>query len=522
VSTIKRNLVANFAANAWMAVVSLVLVPLYIRFMGIEAYGLMGVYGTLQALASLLDMGLSTTMGREMARLSTRQESACEARNLVRTLETIYWAVAVLIGIVVMALVPVLAQYWITTVHLSRVTVQQAVFLIGIVMLFQWPFSFYASGLMGLQRQILLGAVNAGVATLRGIGAVLILWLVSPTVQAFFGWQIAISITSTILVALLLWHSLPRSAVTPTFQIGQLKRVWRFAAGISAVSVLGLALLQTDKIVLSKILTLEKFGYYTLAASVSANLYMIVKSVYSVVFPRCTQLVTAADQEGLKRFYHRSSEVMSVLLLPMVVVLALFSREILLVWIGNSEIAANTCWLLTLLVIGAGLHGLAHIPWAVQLAHGWTKLGFYQNLAAVFMLVPLIIVLAYRYGAIGAAAMWVVVNLGTLVIGQQVMHRRLLRDELRRWYLADVGQPALAALIVAGVGRLLIHGNIPRLLLLLFLVIVSGCTLVAAAFTVPAVRVWVLLQLKKRRAPSMTSCNSSKTDAGINTASGIE
>ena len=63
-SQVKRNLVANFIGRGWYALMSLAFVPVYIKYMGIEAYGLVGVFATLQALFSLLDFGLSTTMFR--------------------------------------------------------------------------------------------------------------------------------------------------------------------------------------------------------------------------------------------------------------------------------------------------------------------------------------------------------------------------------------------------------------------------------------------------------------------------
>ena len=78
---------------------SLVFVPLYIKFMGIESYGLVGIFASLFALFGLLDMGLSTTLNRELARLSAVPDRAGEMRNLVRTLEIIYWGMAVVIGI---------------------------------------------------------------------------------------------------------------------------------------------------------------------------------------------------------------------------------------------------------------------------------------------------------------------------------------------------------------------------------------------------------------------------------------
>jgi O-antigen/teichoic acid export membrane protein len=71
----------------------LAFVPLYIKFLGIEAYGLIGFFAMLQASFQILDLGLSQTMNREMARYSALRDKAGEARDLVRTLEVVYWAI---------------------------------------------------------------------------------------------------------------------------------------------------------------------------------------------------------------------------------------------------------------------------------------------------------------------------------------------------------------------------------------------------------------------------------------------
>jgi O-antigen/teichoic acid export membrane protein len=499
---VKRNLVANFVASIWVAALSLLLVPLYVRHIGIEAYALVGVYGMLQAMTSLLDMGFSTTMNREMARASADPGYANEARTLVRTLEVIYWMIALLIGIGVIVLAPLLARHWLTGVNLSAEEIEHALVLIGLIMLMQWPFSFYSGGLMGLQRQVLLSGVQMGVGTLRGVGAILILWLISPTIQAFFGWQIFISALSTCLVAFLLWRSLPPSREIPRFQRKQLSKVWRFAAGVTAISALGLVLLQADKIILSKILTLEKFGYYVLAGAVVAGLYMLVNSVYNAVFPRLTQLVASGDQADLARFYHQSAQVMSIALIPAVVMLALFSEQFLLVWTSNPATAANTYQIVTLLAIGTGLHGISHVPWALQLANGWTSLGFYKNLVSVIVLVPLIVIFALRFGAIGGAAMWVVVNLGEVLICQQIMHRRLLVGELHRWYLVDVGAPLLTSLMIAVPAAYLIRGYHSRWVLMLLLAVIFALAMAASVAVVPVTRSWVVAQLTRLRTAS--------------------
>ncbi len=123
----------------------------------------------------------------------------------------------------------------------------------------------YAGGMRGLERQVLLNGVDACMATCRGVGAVLVLWLVSPTVEAFFVWQIAISATHTGLVAVFLWRNIPTSTRVPCFRVQMLKNTWRFAAGIAGTNLLATILRQMDKVILTRMLSLEMFGYYSLA-----------------------------------------------------------------------------------------------------------------------------------------------------------------------------------------------------------------------------------------------------------------
>ena len=108
---LKRNIIANFAGQGWSALMGLAFVPLYIKFLGIEAYGLIGFFAMLQGAFQILDFGLSQTMNREMARYSAIPDKAGEARDLVRTLEVGYWIIGFVISIVTMLITNPIIQY---------------------------------------------------------------------------------------------------------------------------------------------------------------------------------------------------------------------------------------------------------------------------------------------------------------------------------------------------------------------------------------------------------------------------
>lgn len=474
---------------------SLAFIPFYIHFMGIESYGLVGFYTALQGALMLLDFGFSTTMNREMARFSAQPEKAQEARDQVRTLEVIYWGIGIVILAGILAGAPLIARYWVKADRLSVDTLRQVVMIMGVVSALQWPISFYTGGLMGLQRQVLLNGINATMATVRGLGAVLILWLVSPTILAFFAWQIITSALHTLLLTFSLWRCLPSAEQPPRFQKKLLLTIWHFAAGMSAISVVTLVLTQMDKVILSNLLTLKNFGYYALASVVANGLSTLFGPIFTAVFPSFSRLVVLGDQVELKQLYHRSCQMVSVVVLPVAVVIVFFSPEILWLWTGDTITVENTYWLVRLLVIGSLLNGLMHLPYALQLAHGWTRLTFYSNLAAVIALVPLLVWLAPSYGALGAAAVWVALNAGYVLVSLQFMHHRLLRGELWRWYIEDVGLPLLAALLLAGLGRGLLISQLPKLAMLLYLGFVTSLAFLASGLSASHIRKWIFSRL---------------------------
>ena len=69
-ASVRRNIVANYVGQAIASLLALALVPVYIGYLGIEAYAIVGLFAVIQAWMVLLDLGMTPTLGREMARFS--------------------------------------------------------------------------------------------------------------------------------------------------------------------------------------------------------------------------------------------------------------------------------------------------------------------------------------------------------------------------------------------------------------------------------------------------------------------
>lgn len=500
-SSAKTNFFANLAGSGWTALVGLACTPLYIRFLGMEAYGLIGFYFMLQGVIQILDLGLSPTVNREMARYSVLPGKAGEARDFVRTLEVGYWAIGILIGCAVWYNAPYIATHWIKAGNISPLEVRRAVAIMGALTALQWPLTFYHGGLLGLQRQVLLNGITIATATLSGGGALLVLWLVSPTVSAFFTWQIAVSLLQVAATTFALWRRLPGSGHVARFDPGITRGIWRFAAGMSGITVTALMLTQFDKVILSKMLPLKMFGYYVLAGVVANGLSgLLITPMFNTVFPRFSSLVAADDRKSLLEMYHGSTQVMGVMILPAAIVISLFSREIMLLWTGNPEIANYTAPVVSILVAGTALNGLMNLPFALQLSHGWTRIGLLINATFLVILVPAIVVMTRRYGIAGAASVWLGLNTIYMIVGVPLTHQRLLKGGVLRWFTKDVGIPLAGSLIIAGGARLIFPaiGSPSRIASGLLLLVILAITAVGAAACTPATREFLLDNLVRR------------------------
>lgn len=452
-SGFKCELAATFVGTGWAGIVQLACIPAYIKLMGIESYGLIGFYIVLQAMLQVLDLGLSPTINREMARYSAHLAKADDARDLVRTLEIGYWLIGLLIAAGIMIASPWLSGHWIGANAIPARKVMLAVMLMGMLAFFQWPVSFYQGGLMGLRQQVLMNTLKVVAVTLSSGGGVLILWLVSPTIQAFLLWQVGIGVLLVTALAICFWRSLPKSTRAPRFDLTIARSVWRFAAGMTGIGIITMIMTQTDKLLVSKLFTLRTFGYYTLAWSVANGPLIISSCLFSVAFPRLSTLVSAEDTIGISLSYHRSAQLMAVLVLPIAAVLSLFSFETLLLWTGNSETAANTAPILSVLLIGSAINALLCLPHMLQFAFGWTRLSFIAGVISITILILLMFPMTKHFGLVGAASVWAVLNVLNMLIAVPIMHRRLLPHETWK-YFSDVGLPLLGCILTAAMGRL--------------------------------------------------------------------
>lgn len=473
---------SNYIGSFGITIIQLLSVPIYLECLGKSAYGMVGFYTTLQAVFTVFDLGLSATFNRELARSTVNLEDKNYSKDLLKTFELIYWIIAILIGIFIVFFASLIAQNWINDTTLSSESKTTSIALMGILFIFRWPIALYSGGLIGLQRQVMYNTINFVVELVKALGAIFILKYISNNMTSFFMWQVIVTFLSVIVFAIVIRNFLPQTDRKAQFKISIVKDLSRFAIGMSGIAVVSILLSQIDKIVLIKFVPISIFGFYTIASLIASSLSRVSAPLGQTFYPRLVQLVEQKNEVTLVKTFHQACQLMSVCIVPVSIVICFFSKQILFLWTHNEEVSNNSSAVLSILIIGYMFNSLASVPYLLQLAFGWTKLTFYQNIFITIILIPFLIFITPKYGILGVALFWMFVNMLILFVGANIMFEKIIKPERWNWLLNDVIKPILITLPIVGLFRFIFSQFIfpNQLMVAIFIVVTTLSSLVAA------------------------------------------
>tara|TARA_B110000008_G_C16967960_1_gene562775 strand:- start:1503 stop:3002 length:1500 start_codon:yes stop_codon:yes gene_type:complete len=406
VKLLGKNISANILSNIWLTLLMLVLTPLYIFLLGVESYGLIGFYLSWVAILGILDVSISLTAVTEIAWRSARPEMKKTIPVLLKSLELAYWLIILVLGFGILIGAWFFGAGWFEAKSLSPDVIRDALMLMAVSLVVQIPSGLYIGGLMGLQRQVECSSLLAIFGTLRGLGSIMVLWFVSSDLYSFFLWQIIITLLQTGVLRWSLWRRIDTSEQSAHFSAKMLLTVKEYIGAIMLIGVLGMLLSQADKMILSRMASLEDLGFYMLAWSVALGFSRIATPLINAFSPRFTELVATGDEDGLANQLCVASQFMSVLIIPPAALLVFLSEPILLIWIGNEITAEGTASILTIMVLGTMFSSCAFPSLSILYSRKQLRPVVALNLLCVICLIPLLILSVYYFNTIGAAYMW--------------------------------------------------------------------------------------------------------------------
>lgn len=481
--SLKRNVLANYVGQIYTTLIAIVMVPLYVRYMGTEAYGLIGFFSTLQVIFQLLDIGLTPTMSRETARFNGGATDAFSLRRLLRALEGIFVAVAVLGAGALIAGADLISSRWLRVQELSLYEVKRALVLMAIIVALRWMSGLYRGAITGFERLVWLSGFNIIVTTARFVLVIPFFVYFGATPTHFFSYQLAVAVLELVVLMAQANRCLPGipSGQKNPWRWEPLRGVLKFSLSIAFTSTVWILVTQTDKLILSKLLPLKEYAVFSLAVLVASGVLLISGPISGALMPRLTKLHAEGDAAGLIRLYRNSTQLVAVIAVPAALVLAFFSEQVLWAWTGNPTIARHAAPVSALYALGNAILAIRAFPYYLQFAKGDLKLHLVGSVLNIVVLVPILTWATLQFGVLGAAYTWLGTNIAFLIFWTPFVHRHLVQGLHRKWLLHDLA-PIVGA---ASGGAALLHTCVAwpdgRLSLTLYVAAVSVVVLVLSA-----------------------------------------
>jgi O-antigen/teichoic acid export membrane protein len=441
---LKRSLLANYAGQIATVTLGIVMVPAYVRCLGVEAYGLIALNAVLQAWVQILDLGLSPTLCRELARAQD-EASRKEAGVLLQSLEKFVAAMCMVLVVLSVLTAPFFAKDWLHAAGLPTREIEIAFVLMVLTASSRWLSSAYRGGMVGIDRQTTLNVVIVGFAVIRAVLVVLVIarW---PRVDVFFLWQLGALVGESLTMRFLLGRAIKAPLLTRTFSRATLTARARLSLSIAFSALVWATTTQIDKIILSKVLPLHAFGVFSMATLLASGILLLANPIQQAFTPRF-----AADGVGGSRnilsSYLLASEITMIVVIPVAMIFAIAPDLVLRLWSATAPSTPEAWRILQCYAVGNACTAIAELVFLVQYAQGNLTLQIRGNVAFLVILVPAVFFGSFNDGAVGVAYAWLALSLFRVLVWVSIVHRKFLPGINMKWYRGMAARVAATGLV---------------------------------------------------------------------------
>lgn len=451
VKILNKNILFNLSSQFYVTIIAILVVPFYLDKMGPEAYGLIAFYSMLQLAMNLLDVGLTPTVSREVTRYRAGVVSSISLVHLYKLLIRFFYFIAIVVFLTFSVFSEIIAGEWLTYEKLSVSEVTASLIVISICVSLRWVSGLYRGILNGFERFYLLSSFNVVIATLRFVGVIFTMRLFGFTAEVFFIHQLLVAIVEYIILRYKSLQLLPKLSTNDNLvplSIQPLKSVLKFSLTIAFTSSVWVFITQTDKFILSGLLPLTEYSYFSVAVLVASGIMIVSGPISNVVMPRMANLYAKGSQCEMIDVYRYATQVVSLLAGSVSITLFYTSDALLFAWTGNNELVASSSLILSLYAAGNGLLVISSFVYYLQYAKGILFYHVVGNVVLLFILIPSVVYFTNRFGGIGAAWVWFNLNVFFFIFWVAFVHSKLQPKLHLDWLINDVLRIIVPGVIV--------------------------------------------------------------------------
>ena len=445
--SVKSNIIANYIGQATIGILSFIFVPIYIKYLGVEAYGLVGMFAVLQIALNIFDAGIVPLLSREMSCFTGKERTLQYSRNLLRTMEILCICLGVIFSVVLYSVSDFLSTNWFNAENIASPLISEAIKIAVIVISLRALEDIYKGTLIGLQKQISLNVICVSGAILRSVGVIYVLKYIEASLRIFYFWQLFSSIITVIGLIYCSYKELDGMPGKAQFSLNILKSNLKFSIGSIIHSMILFFHNQSDKIIISKFFSLSEVGYYTLASNVANVLLMIATPLTQAFYPKILTLISEKKDSEASEKFHCCGQFLVLLCGISALTLVFYGNVILGYWLQDMELALKAMPYLRVLAISIFFTAINSIIVYLPYISGQPIINAkISSLSLIFILIATL-PLTNQFGCIGTSYGNLIQNL-VIFLFFPIAFNCCMKQEQKRWFFKDFLIPFIFMIIL--------------------------------------------------------------------------
>lgn len=399
-----RNTILNFIGQVLPLIVAVITLPFIIRGLGTERFGLLSLAWVVLGYFTIFDLGLGRATTKFIAEALGKGEPD-QVSSLVWTAVVIQMILSSLGVLVLINITPFLVERILNIPPELTGEARNIFYLLAVAIPLILITSSFSGVLEAAQRFDLLNAVRvpSSISTylLTLIGLALGFQLTGIVVLiliARFGTLLAL-----IILAMRIFPKIRKFSL----HFVLFPRLFTYGVWIMVSNVVSPILMYLDRFLIASLLSVAAVAYYTVPYEALTRLWIIPGSLIMSLFPAFSALGRIEHQQRIEALFARSIKYTLLILGPIILVLALFSEDILTIWVG-ADFAIQSTVIMQILAFGVLINSIANIPYALLQGVGRPDIIAKFHLLELPLYMGTAWFLINRWGITGAAAAWTI------------------------------------------------------------------------------------------------------------------
>lgn len=408
-----QNTASSFVALGWLSLLSMISIPIYIRLLGMSEWGMVAACVSLQLVSNFVDAGFSQIVPRWIAK---EAQDHAKLRCYMRIFQRIYLGLGLLVFIGLQMSAGYLAESWFKIEPDRTDALEMAIRIISLQVLFQFLNNLHMGFWHGLQKQVLANIRACSFGTLKHaatMGALAIgpreAWLYATTFALAAIFEFTIN-------AITVHQMLGKDITTAKAHHISIAPFLREVSTLSGGILLGLMVSHVDRIILSRTVSIEDFGIYTVALTLALAFLQLQTPFTRTYYPRIVQDIQTSGHASAVHLKRMGLGTVIFATFPAILA-CLFANNLLELWINQTRFIAIGTPTLQLLLLAVAANTLYNCIYIVIIASGESHLIIKFNL----MMLAAVAIAAFLADSVTSiktgGTIWLTATLTQLLLG---------------------------------------------------------------------------------------------------------